>query len=311
MMVGMLVAGFGLLLAGLLAIGYGIQYKEFSVGSTLILSGVFGFCTGLIMFGLWLNVRELRNLARRLGTGVPEEALREEPHHEFPLPPVAPRAAAAPEGGFPFRRGQPAAHGSGDGEPEVPAAAGATPPPWYHEAAARDRARNELPPLAPPGAEPSEVGPAGPKRRNLMFSSTRKERERAQPRAGEPLTPDMLSPEPRSNPLASAAESGESQQVNFDDTWPRSERQRPSDLPPRRVPRTPLTPGESPGAPVADRRPPQPQEQPPVTVLKSGVVDGMAYSLYSDGSIEAQMPEGMMRFASIDELRSHLEQRSS
>ena len=49
---------------------------------------------------------------------------------------------------------------------------------------------------------------------------------------------------------------------------------------------------------------------PPVTVLKSGVVDGMAYSLYSDGSIEAQMPEGMMRFASIDELRAHLDQRS-
>ena len=48
---------------------------------------------------------------------------------------------------------------------------------------------------------------------------------------------------------------------------------------------------------------------PQVTVLKSGVVDGMAYSLYSDGSIEAQMPEGMMRFASIDELRTHLDQR--
>jgi hypothetical protein len=46
-----------------------------------------------------------------------------------------------------------------------------------------------------------------------------------------------------------------------------------------------------------------------VTMLKSGVVDGMAYSLYSDGSIEAQMPEGMMRFASIDELRAYLDQR--
>ena len=44
-------------------------------------------------------------------------------------------------------------------------------------------------------------------------------------------------------------------------------------------------------------------------MLKSGVVDGMAYSLYSDGSIEAQMPEGLMRFASIDELRTHLDQR--
>jgi hypothetical protein len=55
---------------------------------------------------------------------------------------------------------------------------------------------------------------------------------------------------------------------------------------------------------------PPPAEQPAVTVLKSGIVDGMAYSLYSDGSIEAQMPEGMMRFASIDELRAHLDQRA-
>jgi hypothetical protein len=51
-------------------------------------------------------------------------------------------------------------------------------------------------------------------------------------------------------------------------------------------------------------------DPPEVVVLKSGIVDGMAYSLYSDGSIEAQMPEGMMRFASIDELRVHLDQRS-
>ena len=51
-------------------------------------------------------------------------------------------------------------------------------------------------------------------------------------------------------------------------------------------------------------------DQPSVTILKSGIVDGMAYSLYSDGSIEAQMPEGLMRFASIDELRSHLDHRS-
>jgi hypothetical protein len=308
MMVGMLVAGFGLLLAGLLAIGYGVQYKEFSVGSTLILSGVFGFCTGLIMLGLWLNVRELRNLAQRLGAGIPAE-----PRPEFPLPPTAPigsRATAAPEGGFPFRRGLPAAEDSGEAESVGPAA-GATPPPWFHEAAARDRARNEVPPVTPPAAEPSEEAPAASRRRNLMFSSTRKERERPLGRAGEPLPPDMLTPELRPKPPAPADESGEPPQVNLDDTWPRSERQRSSDLPPRRVPRTPLTPGESPGAPLADRRPPHPQEQPPVTVLKSGVVDGMAYSLYSDGSIEAQMPEGMMRFASIDELRSHLDQRSS
>jgi hypothetical protein len=43
-------------------------------------------------------------------------------------------------------------------------------------------------------------------------------------------------------------------------------------------------------------------------VVKSGVVDAMEYKLYSDGSIEAQMPEGMVRFESIDALRAHLGQ---
>jgi hypothetical protein len=32
----------------------------------------------------------------------------------------------------------------------------------------------------------------------------------------------------------------------------------------------------------------------------------MAYTLYSDGSIEADLPQGMMRFPSIDALRRHL-----
>ena len=72
--------------------------------------------------------------------------------------------------------------------------------------------------------------------------------------------------------------------------------------------RTPPIPAEpTPAGRSSRRRREEPQA---VTVLKSGVVDGMAYSLYSDGSIEAQMPEGMMRFASIDELRAHLDQRS-
>ena len=44
-----------------------------------------------------------------------------------------------------------------------------------------------------------------------------------------------------------------------------------------------------------------------VSVLKSGVVDGMAYTLYSDGSIEAQLPQGTLRFGSIAELRTHIE----
>jgi hypothetical protein len=42
-------------------------------------------------------------------------------------------------------------------------------------------------------------------------------------------------------------------------------------------------------------------------ILKSGVIDGMPYTLYADGSIEAELPKGTVKFASVDALRAHLE----
>jgi hypothetical protein len=36
----------------------------------------------------------------------------------------------------------------------------------------------------------------------------------------------------------------------------------------------------------------------------------MAYTLYADGSIEAQLPQGTVRFGSITELRAHIENNS-
>ena len=64
-------------------------------------------------------------------------------------------------------------------------------------------------------------------------------------------------------------------------------------------------------APRADRPSAPPDHNASsVTVLRSGVVNGMAYSLYSDGTIDAQLSEGTMRFASIDRLRAHLDQGS-
>lgn len=41
-------------------------------------------------------------------------------------------------------------------------------------------------------------------------------------------------------------------------------------------------------------------------VLKSGVIEGMAYTLYSDGSVDAEFPNGTLHFASISEWRAHL-----
>jgi hypothetical protein len=301
MMIVMLVAGIGCLLAGLLAIGFGIPVQEFSFGNTLILSGAVTACTGLIILGLWVVVSELKNIARRLGPGI---------RSGDPLDPAgtALQSAAPESGGFLFNRGAPAPEDAGHGEadkwPAAPSAA-----PWHEEAAARDRVRGDVP---PPVSEPAEAAPAVKPRRNLLFSSSsRKERERAQTR-----TADSSATEPGPVPAAAqpAVESSEVPPATFDDAWPKSGgRARSVDVQSsRRGGRAPSTFTETTAdAADADRQPPAPrtEDQPPVTVLKSGVVDGMAYSLYSDGSIEAQMPEGMMRFASIDELRTHLDQR--
>ena len=285
MMVGMLIAGIGLVLAGLLAIGYGISIKEFSVGNTLIQSGVVGACTGVLMFGFWTTVRELKNITWRLGAGAAQ------PRGEVTVRPVLPPGLSresAPGGDAEIAAGP---------EPDA-ASAPPSPPPWQDEAASRASPRSD----APPEAAPADAKP----KRNLLFSSTsRKERERAQARTSEPLPPDLLSSDLRPNPPAAPPpEPAEPPPASFDDAWPKAERPKPGDVPPQR--RGPLTPSTFEANGAAARN----AEQPAVTVLKSGVVDGMAYSLYSDGSIEAQMPEGMMRFASIDELRSHLDQRA-
>ena len=285
----MLVAGIGLVLAGLLAIAYGIGV-QLSTGNTLIVAGMIGVCTGMIMLGFWTTVRELKNIARQLSAGVPEargEAMGR------PAP-VAAMRDSAPAGGD-FLAAEPSG-GSGSFSPAAAPFAPAPLPPWQNEAVLRDHPIPE--PMHPEPPPPSKS------KRNLMFSSTsRKERERAQTRSSETLPPDLLSPDLRSRPPTlppvEAAEPPE-----FDDAWPRADRARPGEIsPPRRNSRMPPTRGEANGGPAL------PEDQPEVMVLKSGIVDGMAYSLYSDGSIEAQMPEGMMRFASIDELRVHLDQR--
>ncbi len=276
MMVLLLIAGIGFLLAGVLTIGFGIPVKEFSFGNTLILTGTVAACTGIIMLALWTVVRELRNIARRLGPGVltEDEGL-----------------LVSPE--------QPAAENAGNAEPAAPS------PQWHEDAGSRDRVRGDMP-SAP---EPVEAASAAKQRRNLLFSSSlRRERERAQARTADPSAPDAR-PAPA---VPSGSDSTEGPRATFEDAWPKSERSRTTDLLPRRSARAPATFTEpSADTAGAERQTPAARKEDPprVTVLKSGVVDGMAYSLYSDGSIEAQMPEGMMRFASIDELRAHLDQR--
>ena len=278
MMIVVLIAGIGVLLAGLLAIVYGIPIKEFGFGNTLIVTGALGACTGMMMLALWIIVRELKNAAEALGRASPRGA----------RPGITSDSGdqRATEGAFTF--GHEPAAATPDGAQSLAQSLGQSRP-RQGDPVSRDRLPEDT--MAAPDAAP----PAAVPRRNLLFSSSsRRERERAAARGAEP---SMAGPHP-SGPDEESAEAPP----------PMFERSKSADAPRRG--RTPL--GDArPGTGRADRHPQGAPagDQPAITVLKSGVVDGMAYSLYSDGSIEAQMPEGMMRFASIDELRAHLDQR--
>ncbi|HEV7407050.1 MAG TPA: DUF308 domain-containing protein [Bradyrhizobium sp.] len=284
----LLIAGIAVLAAGLLAVVFGIPVKEFSFGNTLILAGAVAACTGVVMLGLAVVVRELQNIARRLGPANPAELARVKSEPQLPVAAGGQPAPANLDGAEPA------------GKQSAPASSAA---PWQEEVAARDRGRGD----GAPEATPPEPAAATKPRRNLLFSSSsRRERERAaqtpDPAAAEsvppPVPPPVAPPAPK-----------EAAPASFEDAWPQSDRARTDALRRTRTPSTFAEPSAS--APAPERPAPtvRSEEPAPVTVLKSGVVDGMAYSLYSDGSIEAQMPEGMMRFASIDELRSHLDQR--
>jgi hypothetical protein len=94
----------------------------------------------------------------------------------------------------------------------------------------------------------------------------------------------------------------------FNTFWPAPPR-RDGQPEPSQVSQPPLA--AEPRPPVRTAPTPPPAAPPlftgPVSVLKSGVVEGMAYTLYSDGSIEAQLPQGTLRFGSISALRHHIE----
>jgi len=278
MMMLLLMAGIGALLGGVVAILFGIPVKEFSFGNTLIVVGAMAACTGLIMIALSVVVGELKLIARRLGSRVTADAQQR--------PALAPDLPDGADDDFQFPRDQPVLEDNlGLAMPPV------SPPVRNGTNAARARQNS------PSESEPVE--PAPKPKRNLMFASaSRKERERTQARP-----PDI--PAPVVPALPPMADASEPQPPGFDDGWSTQDRMRSPDLAPqRRAGRTPPI-FKEPNAGASMRS----ADQQTVTVLKSGMVDGMAYSLYSDGSIEAQMPEGLMRFASIDELRAHLDQR--
>lgn len=304
-MIALLIGGTVVLCIGILTVVFGIPIKEFSLGNTMILAGSIVSCTGLVLLGLYFVCRELRNVARVFdgsGATAAPAAPRDKP--ESP-----PKLSPGREDTL-FTRDQPPdlpPVRDAFADPEPPESLGrassplaaAAPPSWQDHPVNRAR----LPAMPADAFEPP-AKPAERPRRNIMFSSHRRGADRDAPPPEETAQ----------RPVADEAPDRESESRPadpFDSAWPQPTRPRaePSTV---RTDRPVSEAAEADSAPEALRerfQPPRRADESAVTVVKSGVVDSMAYSLYSDGSIEAQMPEGMVRFASIDDLRAHLDER--
>lgn len=292
-------------LAGLFALGFAVPIHEFSLGNTLILAGTLGIVGGLLLIGLGAAVRELRRVTRLLERGArparPDAdaaAASARPSAPGAMPPP-PRPAAPPpvppSGG---RERQPV-------EPRFDA-------PPVERAPEVDRVRDGARPgpfPMPRTVEPVSGGRAAAAVGTQRGSPTTGLRSKPVPvekpvedeedfkpefRPTPPPLATAPSSEPEPEPDAEPARSPETAEMErearnlFESVWPtRGE-------------------GEKSGG-QRDASADDDSQQKAPTILKSGVIDGMAYTLYTDGSIEAQLARGVVRFASVDELRQHIE----
>lgn len=201
-----------------------------------------------------------------------------------------------------------------------PAAPSMPPPPMPIRPVAPEPMPSRPVAMEPPMVEvPDEapLSPRPPQRPSMMPSAPEPPEPKAWTPPGRPEAPPEMPPRAEP-PMARPAPQPEPSKDGFDLVWPdrapttapaseAAKREPALDMP---LPPVPARPRES---KPADRKPPGPArmtvERGPA-ILKSGVIDGMPYTLYADGSIEAELPQGTVKFASVDALRTHLEKQS-
>ncbi|MBV9346599.1 MAG: hypothetical protein JO245_01355 [Pseudolabrys sp.] len=331
MSVVMYAAGAALSFVGVILVAVGLPDKEFSFGNTLIIAGTFCFTGGLIIAALGAVVAQLQRLTEnRPSLPMPQPASAREA--DVPQLP----ASDKPRIPFPSRPKARAAETRIEQAPEPLELAepDQAEPPARNEFSGGPFAPLDAPmmsnPVEPPQINDSETSEVPLSPRQPASGSARPSFEPPLPRFGQgpqaPFTPAEPSRPRQENWKASdtgrpAAPVGDSR--FFEAMWPSKPRHAPPpapESPPRFAPPSrALEPmPEPPRAESVIRAPsPPPLSEPEeieptpapvsaVPVLRTGVVEGMAYTLYVDGSIEAELPSGKLHFASINELRSHL-----
>lgn len=302
--------------AGLGAIAYGIPVREFSFGNTLIVAGTIAAAGGLIVIGIGAVVGHLRRISEMLAARSPAGAgssyeMFEPPAGTYAAPtpgripfPPRPQSAAVRESPPPMPPAMPAPM-----QPPAPVAA----PVEDHPAAAAapmlqnpDRPAAAVEELQVAEIEDVSLSPQQPAPPRVPVDTGELAPPPPPPRDSinaPPIAEPHDEPEFEVPPWLSAPPPPPRapQTSNFDAMWPSEARpaKRPVVEEPKPEPKPDLAPPPAPEPPSE-----------PVAILKSGVVDGMGYTLYVDGSIEAELPQGTLRFASINELRSHLEKTS-
>jgi hypothetical protein len=295
-----LLYGVGVLafVAGVVMAGFGIAI-DLSFGNTLIGAGVNAAIGGLIVIGLGVVVAQLNRLNDALATRAPvrpgrpsdlfENAAAERnvpPAARVPFPPPRPKADAGlnePPALEPHQEHiEPA-----ETLPEPQPAPTFAPPPMLRNPEEAPVTVDDDVSLSPP----HPMAPVGRGAGGRATDTAGIEAHRYDPK----LETSWRPPSPPVPPP-----------MHFDAMWPEpkpAKSQESADL-------TPMAP-PPPRHAEPDMRPARPASEPRgVAILKSGVVDGMGYTLYVDGSIEAELPQGTLRFSSINELRSHLEKNS-
>jgi hypothetical protein len=285
-------------MAGVGMIGYGIPINEFSFGNTLIIAGTTAAAGGLVVIALGVVVGHLQRIGEMLATRTPIRSSR--PFETFEVPSGARAASPSDRIPFPPRPKTAAAlH-----EPEIPVAAPAPVAAAVEEHPAADVApmlqNPDVPFAVVEEFESKEYEEASLSPQQSVPAPAKVD---VMPGAEKPSAP-AFDASWRSSPVAQPQEPP-ARPSYFDAMWPgeskpakhtASDAAKPEPLPPK------------PAAPQVQQ--PEKKDEPPVAILKSGVVDGMGYTLYVDGSIEAELPQGTLRFASINELRSHLAKNS-
>jgi hypothetical protein len=327
----LLILGILVAASGVVAIGFGIPLNEFTLGTTLMSGGATALTGGLILIGISAVVSELARLADGLGR-VPKRASQRPGELVEPSPPALPASPLPPPAAVPSPRpaassaptapGPPRAREVLSREPRPAASHQPSPSSVDVSAAAIERLRSTIPRTDSPRVEPApaahaEETPLSPNGATAPYPPPRTTAQpevpepRAEPeeRAGgavEALKASRLDFLFRSKPTRPTLE-----RESFETIWPTDTRGSRSAAPLGPEP-TP-SPAEAHVAPPVQEplpAPAAPEAPPTATIVKSGVVDGMAYTLYADGSIEAKLPQGTIRFGSVAELRAHIESNS-